>query len=297
MLKNICFFFLAIFLFACSSEPTILTSQGYKVVIDKDVAAEKSQETDFVYFDLKIFDDKDSLLQSYENAPEPLVIQIAEGGVSKDAPNPVMETIALLGAGDHASLIIPTDSIPNATPEMMKSSFVKYKIVATEVIDQATFEAKMEAERQEAERGSMEIKAREEEEQAKAKALVQNYIDGKYKGDIQTDEESGLKYIILEKGEGETGKPGQVVEANYFGYLTDGTPFDNNYKYGRAFNVNLGRGGVIPGWEIGLTKLRKNDKALLIIPSELAYGERGSPPIIPPNSELIFYMEILNVFY
>jgi FKBP-type peptidyl-prolyl cis-trans isomerase len=297
MVKNICYLFLATLLVSCGADSALKTSQGYKVVLDKDVATQKCQETDFVYFDLKIFNDKDSLLQSYENAPEPLVIQIAEGGVTPDAPNPVMETISMLGAGDQASLYIPTDSIPNATPEMKESAFVRYEIVATEVMDQASFEQKMETERQEAERASMEIKEKEEEEQAKAKAIVQEYLNGKYKGDIQEDENTGLKYIILEEGEGEVGKPGQVVECNYFGYLTDGTPFDNNYKYGRAFNVNLGRGGVIPGWEIGLTKLRKNDKALLIIPSELAYGERGSPPIIPPNSELVFYMEILNIFY
>ena len=105
--------------------------------------------------------------------------------------------------------------------------------------------------------------------------------------------ESGLRMIIHKNGNGEIPKKGQTVEVHYSGMLEDGTKFDSSVDRARPFKFKLGEGRVIKGWEEALSIMSKGEKRTLIIPPELGYGERGTGPI-PPNSTLIFEVELLN---
>ncbi|MFO7446639.1 MAG: FKBP-type peptidyl-prolyl cis-trans isomerase [Ignavibacteriaceae bacterium] len=105
---------------------------------------------------------------------------------------------------------------------------------------------------------------------------------------------SGLKYIMLNEGEGESPDSGDVVSVHYSGFLPDGTMFDSSVERGEPFVFTIGRGQVIKGWDEGIALLKEGSKAKLIIPSTLGYGERGSGPI-PPNSNLIFDVELVDV--
>ncbi|HEX5397822.1 MAG TPA: FKBP-type peptidyl-prolyl cis-trans isomerase [Verrucomicrobiae bacterium] len=102
----------------------------------------------------------------------------------------------------------------------------------------------------------------------------------------------GLQYKILNEGDGATPVNGDTVTVNYRGTLLDGTEFDNSYKRGQPaeFPVN----GVIRGWTEALEKMKVGSKWQLFIPANLAYGEQGRPGI-PPNSVLIFDVELLSV--
>jgi peptidylprolyl isomerase len=106
---------------------------------------------------------------------------------------------------------------------------------------------------------------------------------------------SGLKYLILQKGDGEKPKKGDRVSVHYTGYLTDGTKFDSSVDRKKPFEFPLGMGQVIKGWDEGVSLLNIGDKAKLIIPPELAYGPRGAGGVIPPNAILIFEIELLGV--
>lgn len=106
--------------------------------------------------------------------------------------------------------------------------------------------------------------------------------------------ESGLKYVILEEGDGEMAEAGQTVVLNYRGWLEDGFQFDNSYDRGVPFEFPLGQGSVIPGWDEGVAQLSVGDKAQFVIPSDLAYGPTGSGTI-PPDSTLIFEVEFLEI--
>jgi FKBP-type peptidyl-prolyl cis-trans isomerase len=88
---------------------------------------------------------------------------------------------------------------------------------------------------------------------------------------------------------------GQTVSVHYTGCLTDGTKFDSSVDRGQPFSFTLGRGEVIKGWDEGVAKMKVGDKAKLTIPPEKAYGDQGFPGAIPPNSTLVFEVELLGV--
>ncbi len=106
--------------------------------------------------------------------------------------------------------------------------------------------------------------------------------------------ESGLKYIIREKGNGIMPKNGATVKVHYIGRLTNDTIFDSSYKRNQPFSFVLGKGRVIKGWDEGIALLHEGDKATLIIPANLGYGARSTGNI-PANSTLVFDIELLSV--
>jgi len=105
--------------------------------------------------------------------------------------------------------------------------------------------------------------------------------------------QSGLQYEVLSSGSGKSPGPTDSVTVHYRGTLTDGTEFDSSHKRGQpaVFPVNR----VIPGWTEALQLMKEGDKWKLTIPPQLAYGERGAGKLIPPNSTLIFEVELIKV--
>jgi FKBP-type peptidyl-prolyl cis-trans isomerase len=106
---------------------------------------------------------------------------------------------------------------------------------------------------------------------------------------------SGVRYILLAQGSGET-RPlaGQDAAVQYSVSLLDGTPIDSSDLHGGPLTFPIGRGQVIKGLDEVMPDMRKGEKRRLIIPWWLAYGETGSPPKIPPNSTLIFDVELVD---
>ena len=104
---------------------------------------------------------------------------------------------------------------------------------------------------------------------------------------------SGLKYVVITSGSGKTPGPTDKVTVHYRGTLTDGTEFDSSYKRGKPATFPVDR--VIPGWTEALQLMKEGDKWKLTIPPNLAYGERGAGAAIPPNSTLIFEVELIQV--
>ena len=99
---------------------------------------------------------------------------------------------------------------------------------------------------------------------------------------------------LTKKGTGEMPQNSQMVKVHYTGKLLDGTVFDSSVERNEPFSFVLGAHQVIPGWEIALSKMHVGEKATVIIPSNLAYGERGNYGI-PPFSTLVFDIELLGI--
>lgn len=96
-------------------------------------------------------------------------------------------------------------------------------------------------------------------------------------------------------GTGPAAKSGNTVTVHYTGTLTNGTKFDSSLDRGQPFTFSLGAGQVIKGWDVGVAGMQKGGVRILKIPSALAYGERGAGNVIPPNSPLIFEVELLDI--
>ena len=106
---------------------------------------------------------------------------------------------------------------------------------------------------------------------------------------------SGLRYKVIQKGDGSQPEKGQTVAVHYKGMFSDGSVFDDSYKRGAPIEFPIGQGNVIPGWDEGIMLLNKGDKARFVIPSKLAYGEQGAGGVIPPNATLVFDVELMEV--
>ena len=131
--------------------------------------------------------------------------------------------------------------------------------------------------------------AREAEEKAAQKALLDSIAAG------YEETASGLRYQILQKGNGKQATKGAGVSVHYKGQLLDGTVFDSSYKRKEPIDFNVGIGQVIAGWDEGIQLLKVGDKARFVIPSNLGYGAAGAGGVIPPNATLIFDVELMGV--
>lgn len=128
---------------------------------------------------------------------------------------------------------------------------------------------------------------------AAAKKQAEEALDKLAAGFESTD--SGLRYKIIQKGDGPKAEKGKMVSVHYKGQLQDGRVFDSSYARKQPIDFTLGIGQVISGWDEGVGLLQVGDKARFVIPSHLGYGSRGAGGVIPPDAILIFDVELMKV--
>jgi peptidyl-prolyl cis-trans isomerase A (cyclophilin A) len=130
---------------------------------------------------------------------------------------------------------------------------------------------------------------REAAEREAAEAAMEKLAAGFDKTD------SGLRYKMIQKGNGKKAEKGKTVSVHYSGSLENGRVFDSSYARKKPIEFPLGMGHVIEGWDEGIALLQVGDKARFVIPSHLGYGARGAGGVIPPNATLIFDVELMDV--
>lgn len=228
----------------------------------------------------------DSTLNTSRQMGDVQKIQLFSEEQLKNEPNALQEGLSFMSKGDSLSVYIPIDSLPQdrIPPNFKNYNNLIVDIYLQDIKTEADFQAEMDAQR-------ALLAAKTNEVKEMVEQTAKDYSDGKLKDQLVVSE-TGLKYIIHEEGTGSKNQKGETVYVDYYGALTDGKEFDNSFKTGQPLPLKLGSNSVIAGWEEGIAYLNKGAKATLFIPYELAYGEAGRPPQIPPKSELIFYVEI-----
>jgi peptidylprolyl isomerase len=123
-------------------------------------------------------------------------------------------------------------------------------------------------------------------------------VPGGEKGKKMKKTESGLQYLDVKEGAGESPKKGQTCMMHYTGWLWEdgkkGKKFDSSVDRGEPFEFKLGVGQVIKGWDEGVATMKPGGKRNLLLPPDLGYGARGAGGVIPPNATLLFEVELLE---
>ncbi|MFD0752190.1 FKBP-type peptidyl-prolyl cis-trans isomerase [Mucilaginibacter calamicampi] len=264
----------------------VTANPGEKIKLDQIITFNMVQKTE-----------KDSVLASTYAVGRPFQARCAADG-------DLMDLFPLLAVKDSVIIKVPTDSIFNGKEETRPAFFPKgsnlmvfLKIEKVQSLDEAMAERN---------------KALEEERAVTAKLATQEAgIASTYIADnklLLKTTPSGLKYTVTQATIKRKPLPGDTVYVHYLGRTLDGKVFDTSIEAeaiksgtkqdGRAYepiSFALGRGEVIPGWDEGLQLLNEGSKATFIIPSKLAYGERGAGNDIPPYATLRFDVELVKV--
>lgn len=216
----------------------------------------------------------------------------------------IAEVMQYFAEGDSIVIAVSTDSMAKTQPRPLpkffpKGTFIKYFIKVLKVKSEKDARDAIEKARIEA----------QEKIRVGDSVSVHKYLKEKGLADKAKSTPSGLYYIITKEGTGARPEKYDTVYTNYAGKLTDGTLFDTNMesaakeggkykgpnpgKY-QPFTFPIGMGRVIKGWDEGLSLLKKGSKAILVIPSTLAYGPRKMGNDIPANSVLVFDVELTD---
>jgi FKBP-type peptidyl-prolyl cis-trans isomerase len=209
----------------------------------------------------------------------------------RDALN---EMLASMSKGDSVSFFVPTDTIRrNIDPSwgFQPGDVARIDVVLIDIKTPEEVQLALAENTKKQEALAAELKQKEGTVTTLMAKMLKDHKANKIN---YTQTPSGLRYFVIEKGSGATPTAKQDVQVNYAGYLTDGKMFDSSFSHGQPFRFALGQGQVIKGWDEGVALLPVGTKALLSIPAALAYGAAGSPPSIPANADLLFYIELTD---
>jgi len=288
-------FLSVIFIVSCSQNQSkdVTTEHGYRLEMLRDQPGETAKTDEVFIYNMKVFAD-DSLIVNTHERDNPLDFRWMPEEKLATINNPIVDAFQILTSGDSARVYMPADSLKGNNFGLASGEFLIYELSIHNILTPAQhdsltqiYQAELDAKRA--------VLAKEAEGIAETVATdIENYKAGALKGRLIKDE-TGLEYIVHEEGDGALPTTGEVVNVHYYGVLLeDGTMFDNSYGRGNPFSFPLGRGQVIPGWDRGISLLKKGSKATLFIPYMMAYGATGSPPTIPAKANLVFYVELLD---
>ena len=271
---------------ACGKNRVQVTDNGLKYQIhEQSEGKRKGKVGDILTLHLTLLNNKDSILRDThkEGTPFQMLLQVPPFKGSYE------EGLTMLGKGDSATFYVSADSLFTRAmqplpPGVQKGTDIGIAVKVLNVQTEDEYK-KTQAADYEKQKG-IDAKIIQD-------YLTKNGLTGKAQ---KTD--AGVYYVVTQPGSGPTPQKGDVVQVHYTGKLLNGKVFEDSrtspQSGGKPAQFQLGVGMVIPGWEEGVSKLHKGEKATLVIPSTLAYGPRGNQ-VIPANSVLIFDIELMTI--
>ncbi len=265
--------------------PGFTKFQGMEYKIVKDVPGTNAKMGDIIEFHLIAMCDTYTLSNTrVQQNGKPAATPVQEA----KTPGEFSALFPKLSAGDSVLInvscdtllsTIPADRQQGLPPWLKKGNMIVVNLSIVSVKSKEQYEAEQKIE--------MEKTLKEEDKN------MQEYFA---KNNLKpTKTASGLYYTITKEGTGDQIKSGQTVSMHYTGKLLNGSTFDSNQEPAKPFEFPVGQGRVIKGWDEGVVLLKKGTKASFYIPSGMAYGPQSPTPAIPPNSPLVFDVEVLDV--
>ena len=268
-------------LFSACNNRVEVTKTGLKYQIHSNNEGKKGKIGDIVTFHLLLKTNRDSTLRDTHKEGRPLQIMLQ----TPPFKGSFEEGLAMLTKGDSASFFVNSDSLfskmgGQIPPYITKGSDVTFVVKILSIQNEQDFNKDAAAIRKK----QLDIDQK----------IIEDYIA---KNNLKTTKTaSGLHYITTAAGSGPNIAAGNTVSVLYAGKLLNGTVFDSSEKQGgKPSEFQIGVGMVIPGWDEGILTMKNGGKSTFIIPSSLAYGEQGSAGVIPPNSVLLFDVELKGV--
>lgn len=276
------------FIEACSQnsgKATFTTSEsGLEYAFFEKNEAEAVGYGKIITFQMILKDNLDTVYQDTYKMGTPMEIQLGEPEMSGG----IEEGLSMMAIGDSAEFRIKIDSLfkgreDQIPPNLANVDYLSYIVKMQDAMSMEDFQAKREAE-------SLERKEAQDQE-------IQAYVTEK--GLEATSTESGIYYSVIEKGSEERPNISNNVTVHYTGMLLDETVFDSSLpgkmpgKQVTGEPMTYPLSGFIPGWQEGIALMGKGEKAILIIPSDLAYGPQANGQI-PANAILVFEVELID---
>ena len=269
-----------------------VSQNGFKFIHHIKNDGPKPQPGEYAYFDVEMYGVIDSLNQSSFLEASQQFSKIMPIEDTKGFTNPILDVLYYMSVGDSVSVKMPPKILETIQPEYLDFSYLRLQIKLTG-ISSPEVHSKSQIEKFNKRKETLiKAQANLEKFNSTCKKMLKDYRAGTIANLVE--KESGLKYVIVEEGKGKTLKKGISVNLFYAGYLMDGTVFENTFESGLGTTIQVGKGQALPGWEEAFTYFNFGTKAYLFIPYPLAYGNAGNPPLIPPRSDVMFYIELME---
>lgn len=271
--KNVVFVFAMVGVFlSCNQFKMTETEEGDRFQIHQKGTGKLIEDGDILTLNMKIYTELDSIFRNTWEEGKTIEVPARRGEFRGSFENALFH----LSEGDSATVYVNADSLFNSIGQPLpvgvpEHSDLKFLVSIKSVQSLAEFQK------------SMESKRTGEADQ------IAKFVNEKYAKAVKL--ENGIYYLTEKEGSGATVATGDTVTVSYVGKFLDGNVFDQN----NPFTFPVGLGYVIRGWDEALKTMKKGQKSTFIIPSDLAYGERGAGATIPPFTPLIFDIELFEI--
>ena len=263
-----------------------------KYEIKENVTADTTNVGQVMTMQQVVLNDKDSVLFSTYTSKRPAMALIQPSPY----PGSLEGALLMMKPGDSAVFRMSADTLFTKSYRQPLPPFIKpgSKITFQIKVDKIQSKEQATVDQQKMQEEMMkEMQAHAEKQVAVDDENLQKYIK---ENNLKAEKTpSGLYYVITQKGTGPTPKPGQIVAVHYKGTTLEGKEFDSSAKTGVPFEFQIGQGQVIRGWDEGIALLNKGSKAILLIPSTMAYGQQGAGADIPADASLRFDVEVVDI--
>ncbi|MCF8228160.1 MAG: FKBP-type peptidyl-prolyl cis-trans isomerase [Bacteroidales bacterium] len=266
-----------------------MTEAGIYFIPERKGKGRKLREGDMaeLHYSIKIMGGRELFSSFTRNRP----VNVEIG--SKFDTEGFMAGVEMMRVGDKAKLVVPSEKAWGAkgrAQTIPPFSTLIYEVEILDAVDKETYQKEMEAQKKEREKKQAnENRIRMEEEPEK----IEHYVSEKFIGIEPT--ESGMYFKEIQAGDGDKPGAGDRVKVHYTLYRLSDKKLQSSKDMGKPFTFTLGRGEVIPGWDEAVPMMNEGGTYKVLIPSRLAYKDRGAGADIPPYTPLLFEIELLEI--